>query len=325
MSATIVPNSDEVRPTASTTFAPRYGVDLITFYHGDFWELADLDELTRRAADSPRWFWDRVLDSVQAAGITGVELTFPPGDWRSALSAYGSVGGFVEALRAHELDLIGCFFGELEHAHGDMSAADEQAVIDAGVETARFIRQGGGELLVVGMPVLRDRGFVDLDYAKSVADLVNRLGAATRQEGVGIALHTEMGSVFCRRRDIDLFMLLTDPAYVGMCPDTAHIMMAGGDPLDVLKAHRERVVVTHWKDVMGPVTSEPPAGENVFAFYGQFFRRVGTGGVDWFAWARRLRDVGYQGWTILELDEAPDAVREVTAAREYVDTVVSAL
>jgi sugar phosphate isomerase/epimerase len=325
MSATIVPRSDQGKSDAGATFAPRYGVDLITFYHGDFWGVTDLDELTRRAADEPRWFWDRVLESAQAAGITGIELTFPPGDWRSALSAYGSIDGFVAALRTHGLELIGCFFSELEHVHDVTSPAEQQAVIDAGVETARFVRQGGGELLVVGMPVLRDHGFVDLDYAKSVADLINRLGAATRQEGVGVALHTEMGSAFCRRRDIDLFMLLTDPGYVGLCPDTAHITMAGGDPLEVLNAHHERVVVTHWKDVMGPVTSEPRAGENVFAFYGQFFRRVGTGGVDWFAWARRLRDLGYRGWTILELDEAGEAVNEVTAARAYVDMVVGAL
>ena len=29
-------------------------------------------------------------------------------------------------------------------------------------------------------------------------------------------------------------MLLTDPAYVHMCPDTAHIIVAGSDPLAVV-------------------------------------------------------------------------------------------
>jgi sugar phosphate isomerase/epimerase len=190
------------------------------------------------------------------------------------------------------------------------------------------VRLCGGDALVVGMPMrVREASgpsrFVDLDYAKAVADLVNRMGAAARREEVRLALHTEMGSVFCLRRDVDLFMLLTDPECVGFCPDTAHIVLGSSDPVDVLGSHYDRVSITHWKDATGPVTAAVPQGESPFAFYGRHFRRVGTGVVDWFAWSRRLRDVGFQGWHILELDEAAEPVAEITAAREFAETVLN--
>ena len=129
--------------------------------------------------------------------------------------------------------------------------------------------------------------FVDLDYAKSVSDLINRVGAAAQREGVRLALHTEVGSVFCVRRDIDLFMSLTDPAYVDLCPDTAHIYLGGVSPVEVLGDHYERVTIAHWKDAAGRWPNDDQANEDRFELEARYFRRVGTGSVDWTGWVRR--------------------------------------
>jgi sugar phosphate isomerase/epimerase len=312
----------------TTAPEPKFGVDLITFCHPGFWSVTDREELAGRAAAEPRWFWDRTLKSLEAAGITGVELSFPPGDWDTATSAYGSANGLTSALRSHGLEVTGCYFGALESAEDVMHPSTQEEILEAVSHQAHLVRQCGGDALVVGMPMrVREASgppqFVDLDYAKAVADLVNRMGAAARREEVRLALHTEMGSVFCLRRDVDLFMLLTDPLYVDFCPDTAHIVLGSSDPVDVLSSHYDRVSITHWKDAAGPVTAAVPQGESPFAFYGRNFRRVGTGVVDWFAWSRRLRDVGFHGWHILELDEAADPVVEITAAREFAETVLN--
>jgi inosose dehydratase len=74
----------------------RFATDLCTFYDPAYWgheggfaSIGDLftwgnwDELT---------FWNRILDEVQQAGLDGIEITFAPGDWTSALTAYGSAG-----------------------------------------------------------------------------------------------------------------------------------------------------------------------------------------------------------------------------------------
>jgi len=315
---------------SETAVKPAFGVDLITFYEPSFWGVENRDALVERSERDPRWFWDRVLESVKAAGIGGIEVCFPPGTWQSAVAAYGSGKEFAGVLASHDLQLISGFFDAFEMSDDPLSSSGQQEIIESARAYARFLQESGGHVLVAGMPVLEREAagmtsFLDLDYAKAVADVINRLGEATRREGAQLALHTEMGSVFCTRRDVDLFMLLTDPEYVGMCPDTAHITLGGSNPIDVLDAHFERIIITHWKDATGPFTTPIPPGANRHPYYATYFRRVGAGAVDWFTWARRLRDVGYSGWTILELDEGHDPIGEMIAARDFVETALGGI
>jgi sugar phosphate isomerase/epimerase len=302
--------------------ADRFGVDLITFYDGQFWSLGSYQELADRAAAEPHWFWDRLLSSVALTGVTGIELTFPPGDWDGALAAYGSAEEFRRALSAYGLAVTSSYFSELENAADISDSAQQDAIVKAGAQTARLLRTCGADVLVAGLPP-RPRAedgaarFVDLAYASSLAGLLNQLGAATRAEGVRLAIHTETGSVFSLPRDIDLFMLLTDPEYVGICPDTGHIVLAGGDPLSVLRRYGERVLLTHWKDATGPMPADRPPEQDTHAAYAARFRRVGTGVVDWFAWARRLREAGFSGWNVLEIDQVADPVQQIRGAREF--------
>ena len=165
--------------------------------------------------------------------------------------------------------------------------------------------------------------FVDMAAATPIADLVNRIGAATMDCGIQVALHTESHSVFWTPRDVDLFMLLTDPMYVSLCPDTGHIALAGADPAHVASRHRERLVIAHWKDASGPVPLGMPIDEEIFDRQASYFRRTGTGVVDWFAWSRLLQEIGYDGCTLLELDAVEDPIGEMTAARDFVETALS--
>ena len=48
---------------------PVLGVELITFYEPAFWGLENRKELVEKSESEPRWFWDRVLESVRAAGV----------------------------------------------------------------------------------------------------------------------------------------------------------------------------------------------------------------------------------------------------------------
>lgn len=92
--------------------------------------------------------------------------------------------------------------------------------------------------------------------------------------------------------------------------------------LDALDRHRERVAVTHWKAAAGAVAPHALDRAARSDLYAHTFRRVGAGAVDWFGWARRLRDMHYAGWSILEIDEVPNPIEEVRAAREFVETAL---
>jgi sugar phosphate isomerase/epimerase len=304
----------------------RFGVDLITFYDPGFWGFTSREMLEERAAKDPRWFWGQIAETVASVGITGVELTFPPGDWQTAARTYGSGGAFAGVMGESGISVISGFFDGLEVSKDLEDEATQRKVIDDAKRYSAFLREAGASILVSGMP-MRRRGtpeqpvFVDFGYAKKLSDFINRLGAAVLTEGVRLALHPEVGSVFCVRRDIDLFMLLTDPAYVDMCPDTAHIFLGGVSPVDVLHDHAERVTIAHWKDAVGRWPNDDQANQDRFELEALYFKRVGSGSVDWAGWLRGLNIAQFDGWTILELDAAADPVPDMTAAREFVENL----
>ncbi|CAN7423348.1 sugar phosphate isomerase/epimerase family protein [Pararhizobium sp. LjRoot238] len=301
----------------------RFGVDLVTFSHPGFWRVETEAQIAEFAANSPVEFWTRILDGVQATGLTGIELTFAPYNWQHAVESFGSVGGFAAELCRRNLQLTGGFFAELE-AGGDITdPADQAAFIAKAEKYADFLKACGADIMVVGAPMRQTLGakpvaFFDFDLARKIADFLNRLGAILYAKGVRLALHTEAHSVFAAARDVDLLMLLTDPAYVHMCPDTAHIIVAGSDPVQLVDRHHERVIIAHWKDALGPMPADTPIGEDIHARHQAYFCGFGLGRVDWPAWVRLLRDRAYEGWAILELDAAPDPVADLTTGLKLV-------
>lgn len=294
----------------------RFGVDLVTFFDPGFWGVDSHDAIIDYARSKPRAFWDKILDSVQASGVTGVELTFSPFNWQDAIKTYGSVDAFAAELVRRGLTLCSGFFAELEAA-GDFAEPEAQrALIDKAERYADFLKACGSDIMVIGAPLRQTLGaqpvqFYDFDRAKVIADFLNRLGATLYARGVRLALHTEAHSIFAAARDVDLMMLLTDPAYVHMCPDTAHIIVAGSDPIQLVDRHHERVIIAHWKDAIGPMPADTPIDKHIHDRHQPYFCSFGLGRVDWPAWIRLLRDRAYEGWAILELDAAPDPIRDI--------------
>lgn len=308
----------------------RFAADLCTFYAPAFWgadagfDLADIF--------AGRWeplaFWERILDSARDAGLDGLEITFAPGDWHSAARAYGSAAGFRGALADRGLALASGFMSSRvpgANRYANLAdSADRPLLIDMAAAYAEFLAACGAELMVASLPIRQTRSaqpplYVDLAYATTVADTLNRMGAATLRDGVRLVLHPEAFTAFRDSRDADLFMLLTDPTYVGLCPDTAQFTVAGSDPLAIVRRHRDRVLLTHWKDAVGPAPLDVPIDDTIFARQVQWFAGVGEGVVDWPGWLRLLRDIGYQGWAVFELDNAPDPVAALQAIKRYVE------
>jgi sugar phosphate isomerase/epimerase len=242
--------------------------------------------------------------------VTGVELTFSPFNWQDAIKTYGS----VEGLRRGALSLAACnwhpaFLRNWKHLAISHKASAQAAITDKAMLYADFIKACGGDIMVIGAPMRKTPGeepvhFHDFDQAKIIADFLNRLGAALYKKGVKLALHTEAHSIFATARDVDLMMLLTDPTYVHMCPDTAHIILDGSDPIQLVDRHHERMIIAHWKDAIGKMPSDTPIGEDIHERHRPYFCGFGLGRVDWPAWIRLLRDRQFSGWAILELDAA---------------------
>ena len=299
---------------------PTYGVDLITFYHPSFWDLATYDDVMELRRKDPSLIWTRILDALTDAGISAFEMTFPPADASSAVEVFGSARGFREELRSRGLSLISSYHS----GSGWRAGSDLAAEVDKAQELAEFVAEAGGELIVAGLPMRTSRDsvppqFVDLAFASAVADFAHTVGDATLRLGVKTALHTEAHSTFCTRRDIDLILTLTDPEYVYFCPDTAHITLAGGSAVDVVAPHAGRVVIAHWKDAVGRMPEGFPIDHaTIHDQHQKYMCALGSGVVDWAAWAQLYDTTAGQPWRLLELDATPDPVQAMRAAKAFI-------
>ena len=313
----------------------KFGADIVTFYSHTFWEDADSPEeviyLLIDKKIEPARFWDRILDCSQEAGLDGIEITFPPGDWRSAEAAYGSAQGFASALKDRGLALASGFFATIvpeQKRHINFAdPADHNLALEMTAGYAEFLQACKCEIMVVALPLRQSLDvepplFVDLKLAERIADLLNRMGATAIKYGVKIALHPEAFSMFRNSRDVDLFMMLTDPTYVFFCPDTAQFVVAGSDPIRIVDHHRERVIIAHWKDAVGPAPANVPIDETIYDRQSQWFAPVGTGVMDWPNWMRLMRDMNYKGWAILELDSTPNPVEKLKTIKRYAEDVL---
>lgn len=313
----------------------KFATDLVTYYSPAFWggagDLGSIADLFKWGKWDPKGFWERVLDSTVEAGLDGIEITFHPGSWTTARAAYGSAAGFAAAVHDRGLEVCSGFLPSQDPITGrplDFANPDDHtAVLEAIEAYAKFLSVCGARIMVTALPLRTSRDatpprFVDLKTAEVIADLLNRAGAATLRHGVTLALHPEAFTMFRNSRDVDLFMLLTDPTYIGLCPDTAQFTVAGSDPIEIVSRHRDRLVLTHWKDAVGPAPADVPIDGTIWARQVQWFGEVGTGVVDWPAWTRLLRDLNYTGWAVFELDTAADPVTNLKAIKRYVEHTV---
>ncbi|MBK3572377.1 TIM barrel protein [Streptomyces sp. MBT65] len=306
--------------------SPRFATDIVTFYHPDFWHLPSADAVRAWALAHPERFWDRVMGALDEAGVTGLELTFAPGDIASALRAFGSAQGFRRELVSRGLSVVSAFVAG-EDSPDWRDPGNLPAIVADAERRAAFLVDVGAELLVAGLPMRTTFGtrpplFVDAPYMTRMADIAHAVGEAVSRQGVRLAFHTESNSTLWYERDIDLFMAFTDPRYVWLCPDSCHIALGGGDPVAVADRHARRVALAHWKDAVRPIDVELTIDETVFAQQQPYMAELGSGIVDWKGWAEVMSRTPGADTVLIELDEAADPVAALLAGRAVASSVL---
>jgi sugar phosphate isomerase/epimerase len=138
---------------------------------------------------------------------------------------------------------------------------------------------------------------------KIIAQALNEIGKRTAAFGMKLAPHPHIGATVILEHELRTLMDLTDPRYVWLVTDTAHLALAGMDPLAIIREYYPRIAEVHYKDAPvrfrhqdNPVPSgdrDPVTGEN-------FFQPMGTGGVDFPAIHAFLLGKKYKGWILLD-------------------------
>ncbi|MGH2383750.1 MAG: sugar phosphate isomerase/epimerase family protein [Candidatus Limnocylindria bacterium] len=163
----------------------------------------------------------------------------------------------------------------------------------------------GATNLVVGGGAKRAAGTTDEDYQR-LAEGLDRVADVAERHGLRASYHPHLTTIVEGPEQVDRILSLSRIAF---CPDTGHLAAGGGDPVELIQRHADRVTHVHLKDF-----TPKPFG----------FHPLGRGSVDIPGVLAVLRDAGYSGWATVELDEYDGAPGDAaTESLRYLEPLLN--
>ena len=236
---------------------------------------------------------ERVLDEAARLGLTALEAGpegFLPGEPEE----------MANLLSRHGLELVGGFVPVVLHRpqarDSELASVERQAGL--------FAAAGAGVLVVAAVTgeegYEESAGLEDDEWDELFATLamVEEIGS---RNGLNVVLHPHYATEIESPEHVQRFLEGCD---TGLCLDTGHSMVGGGDPVALTQAAAARIRHVHLKDVDRDLAERVFSGTLPYeqAVRDGLYMPLGDGDVD----VRRVLDVldgeGYDGWYVLEQD-----------------------
>ena len=250
-----------------------------------------------------------VLDAVQRDGYDGIDL--------GPLGYLGTRGDLREHLRSRGLYLSG---GYLPLPLSD-PAGMEPAVAELRTLLDLFDTVPAPDRIPAPKPTLADAGSAARRLAPGLAHsdrslglqpegwdrLATNLQAAVeicRARGYDPTFHHHAGTYVEAPWEVEELLARSD---IGLCLDTGHLVLGGGDPVRAISDWGSRINHIHLKDVRRSVIDAVvrEGGDMMQVWRRGAFCRLGTGDLDIDAVLRGLRAREYRGWLVVEQDMIP--------------------
>jgi inosose dehydratase len=256
-----------------------------------------------------------LLETVTAMGYRALE-TGPPG----YLAANGTSA--VELIEPFGVELVATFLPlRLDDEDGfraDLDALDRTAeVLDAA---------GGGIVLladaerparaaVSGRTEEMARNALSDEQLDRAGERLDRAAARCSERGLSAALHPHAATYVESPEEVEAILERTA---LPLCIDTGHAVVGGGDPVDLVRRHGDRLAHIHLKDVDGAVLARLRAGEIDMdeAWASGIFCPIGEGVVPLAEFLAEPRVRGLDGYAVLEQDRMAVTVDDLAAVRE---------
>ena len=231
----------------------------------------------------PRVPFTDILDVMRDTGFIGIRLTQFP----KILTTYDITQSQMEKeVAKRNLHVITISFNAPAHD------AARRAQVMADARTAmNFLRAFGADRLVVFSPS-RSVGVSD-EHFRTMCECYNQLGEVTGEMGFRAGLHNHMGQLVQTEEEVDRCMAMTDPKRFSFSPDTAHLYLAGIDPVKCIGKHKNRLMLLDYKDAR---RISEKLQDNIFD--------LGDGAIDFPGCHRILKSIDYRGWICVDLDTA---------------------
>lgn len=246
---------------------------------------------------------DDFLRAVREAGYDAVDLG-PPG--------YLGEGAVLrQHLERHGLALCG---GWMQLAADD-DLGTARASLDAFAAAPPGPRPAVPTLAVDGpaRPLSGTPGRLDATGWAAYRAVLVRAAALCRERGFEPAFHQHVGTWIEHPDDLERVLKETD---LDLCLDTGHLLLAGGDPIEVAAWWRTRLRHVHLKDVHLDLARSLAGQPLPEIWRSGVFCELGRGALDLPGFLAELGD--YAGWLVVEQDRilaAGDSLAEATAAQ----------
>lgn len=214
---------------------------------------------------------EQAVREIAAAGYDGFEV------FDGNLMAYAArPAAFRSLVQETGLEFAGLYVGA-NFIYAEILPEELERIGRAVALAAEL----GGQNLIVGGGAVRAAGWREGDYAR-LADGLTQVDDLARRHGLTASYHPHHGTLVETPAQIAQLFALTR---IGFCPDTGHLLEAGGDPAALIRLYGSRVRYVHLKD------------------YGHDdFQPLGRGQVDVPGILAALGEIGYAGWVTAELD-----------------------
>ena len=271
----------------------------------------------------------KLLNEMRDTGYDGTEL----GDW-------GYMPTDPEKLRTEletrNLKLLASWVSVFLHDATRHAQSEAEAVRTAGLLAAVG---GPSALVVLGNDPYADpmrtlnSGRITPEMAMTDAQWqvfsegANRVARAVKREtGLRTVFHHHIGTWVETPAETAKLLSLTDPSVMGLCFDTGHYSFAGGNPLEGLELHKDRIWHVHFKDHQPQIAAQSrlEGWDGVKSVEHGVFCELGQGDVPFPAVKAKLESFGYDGWIVVEQDVLPGMGSPKESARrnrEYVRSI----
>lgn len=278
-----------------------------------------------RKQNPDEWPQERVLREAKDAGFDAVMSGVKPGQTPEELLEFLSGFGLVPAPGYYGADFWIPEEREAQVERARQMARNSRALglteLFVSPTGWRYVsRASGKERNQLAGHVGPDDGLSD-DEWRELAITLNAMGAATQEEGVFICVHNHAAQVIETRAECDRLFNSIDPNLVFWGPDTAHLTYGGADAVAFFRDYASQIKSIHLKDVVPGVLEEArkQKWDYATATAHGLWTELGQGCIDHPAIFAILREAGYDGWIISEIDETrkPSALQSARECREF--------
>ena len=235
----------------------------------------------------------------------------------------------LAALKPHGLVIVSQWCS----SHFTVPGREEETVVRF-KEHMHFLKAMGAKLINVcekggsiqgkAVPILGDqKPIFDNQQWKSLTNGLDSLGRLAKENGMRLEYHQHMGTGVQTETELDRLMHNTDPAYVDLLFDTAHIVFAGMNPLEIIQRHGDRIGHVHLKDIRLRILDSVKDKQMSFldCVRAGAFTVPGDGDLSMKPITDALIKDGFDGWFVVEAEQDPAKATPLTYAikgRHYI-------